>query len=1103
MDTTTILIDKRFQVALDDKDAFIGQGGVGSVYRGKDTTTNQPVAVKLLKRELTVGDPEMVTRFKLEGEALRQLNHPNIVKMLGADEVDGVNYLVMEYVSGGSLRDVLQEQSKLSLQRVLYIALDIADALTRAHRLRILHRDIKPDNVLMATDGTPRLTDFGMARMKGEPNITQDGAIVGTLAYLAPEVFRGETPDERSDIWAFGVMLWEMLLGKRPYDYGQPAQLINGILTEPLPDLEKLAPDLPTALVDLIYRMLSKEHAARIPSVRLIGAELEALIRGDRTTSLQPVVNVDDSTGRFDLSTSEMPKVPTSSTIKAPNNLPNQPTPFVGRERELADLQDLLDKSVNLITLNGAGGIGKTRLALAFAEKQLPIFHDGVYFVPFAPIEDTEYILPTIAESMQFTYGSDDGKQDLINYLREKKMLLVFDNFEHLTSAASIVSDIVKEAPNVCILVASRERLRLRGEQVYEVDGMILPRAKDETAERLSKLPAVKLFTLSAHRVMPDFELDSEETVHDVAEVIRLVGGLPLGIELAAAWLEALPLHEIVTEIESSLDFLETDLRDVPERHRSIRAVFDYSWNLMSEEEQQVFLKLSVFRGGFEREAAQKIAGASLRTLTNLVNKSLLTRDPNGRYVVQKMLRQYAAERFTGTKEQAETQDAHCLYYSEFTSRFDAPLNSPKENAAVEALDVEHENIRITWQHALKAGEYQVLDVMQESVHYYYLAHSWLRESYELFKGLADTMEKAGHKDATYWRARIRQVWTGGRFGKYDEAMRYATGAIEFFGGEDSPSTEVAHALNQISYIYMMQGDYDKAKYYAKKSIQGLEPGDDFVAYYMGLGNLGYTHYLASELQEARDIYEKLNQPAITDTYSPSGLAYGKNNLGEIVRDMGDFNRAKALFREAFDIFKSTNRKRGMAFTILNLGGVEFMQGDFATARSHYERAYELNWEIGDQYGLAHALSNLGNLASTADEQETAIKKYEDALRIRRNLGDKRGIADSLSDLARTHANIKHFDKAQELIAESLQIRIEIGDRVGQGQAYAGRGIAQLILGEFDLARADLEKAQVIGEETGYHFIRAQSYVGLGELERMAGHLDKSTSIFQKCTSHQ
>jgi serine/threonine protein kinase len=578
MNTTTTLINRRFQVALDDKSAFIGQGGVGSVYRGLDTTTQQPVAVKILKRELVAHDPEMVKRFEVEGEALRQLNHPNIVKMLGADDVDGVHYLVMEYVAGGSLRDLLEKHAKLTIQRTLYIALDVADALTRAHRLRILHRDIKPDNVLMAEDGTPRLTDFGMARMKGEPQITQDGAIVGTLAYLAPEVFQGEVPDERADIWAFGVMLWEMLVGQRPYHYSQPAQLINAILTEPLPDLEKAHPELPTALVDLIYRMLSKEHAARIPSVRLIGAELEALIRGDRTTSLQAVVKVEDSTGRFDISTGEFPKVPTSSTIKAPNNLPNQPTPFVGRERELDDLQKLIDSKANIITLNGSGGIGKTRIAVALAEKQLPYFHDGVYFVPFAPIEKAEYILPTIAEAIQFTYGTNDGKQDLVNYLCEKKMLLVFDNFEHLANEAGLVSDIVQAAPNVTIIVTSRERLRLRGEQVYEVDGMNLPTKKDETPEKLSELPAVKLFTLSARRVMPDFELDSKETVQDVAQVIRLVGGLPLGIELAATWLEALPLSEIVTEIERSLDFLETDLRDVPERHRSIRAVFDYSW---------------------------------------------------------------------------------------------------------------------------------------------------------------------------------------------------------------------------------------------------------------------------------------------------------------------------------------------------------------------------------------------------------------------------------------------------------------------------------------------------------------------------------------------
>jgi tetratricopeptide (TPR) repeat protein len=509
------------------------------------------------------------------------------------------------------------------------------------------------------------------------------------------------------------------------------------------------------------------------------------------------------------------------------------------------------------------------------------------------------------------------------------------------------------------------------------------------------------------------------------------------------------------------------------------------------------FLKLSIFRGGFEREAAQKIAGASLRTLTNLVNKSLLTRDPNGRYFIQKTLLQYAAERFANSAEKEPTRLAHCMYYAEFTSKFAAPLNSPKEQAAVEALDLEHENILVAWQHGLDGGEYQNLDVMQETLHYYYLAHSWLREGYDLFKELADKMEKAGYVDATYWRARIRQTWSGTRFGKYDEALQYATQAIEFFG-EDSHSTETAHALNQLSYVYMVRGDYEKAKEYARKSVVNIEPADDFVAYYMGMGNLGYAHYLSGELQQAREIYERLNMPETFETYSPSGVAYGKNNLGEIVRDMGEIKRAADLFQQAYEIFEQINNKRGMAFSILNLGGAHFVYGEYIKAKENYIRAYELYREIGDQHGLAHALSNLGNAAQFTGEYELAKGKYEESLRIRRSFGDKRGIADSLSDLAGIYVNLKQFEKAYQHISESLAIRVEIGDKQGEGSALAYRAMGELMLGYLDDAQKDFERARAIGDEVGDLWTRAQSYAGLGELACIREQFDEGLRYFKQ-----
>ncbi|MCP4428785.1 MAG: protein kinase [Chloroflexi bacterium] len=279
-----LILAERFVIS-DLENDLIGRGSMGDVYRGYDAQTGTAVAVKALKSDIVSGNPQLVERFVREGEALRQLNHPNIVKMLAAIEEADRHYLVMEYVSGGSLRDLLDDQNQLPLHRVLQIGLELADALTRAHHLNIIHRDLKPANVLLADDGTPRLTDFGVAHIGDRPRLTQSGALVGTLDYLSPEICNGEKQDARSDIWSFGVVLFEMLAGKRPFAAPSLAATLTAILTQPTPDIVQFRPDTAGALAELIRRMLEKELRQRTPSARLVGAELEAIVQGRETKS--------------------------------------------------------------------------------------------------------------------------------------------------------------------------------------------------------------------------------------------------------------------------------------------------------------------------------------------------------------------------------------------------------------------------------------------------------------------------------------------------------------------------------------------------------------------------------------------------------------------------------------------------------------------------------------------------------------------------------------------------------------------------------------------------------------------------------------------------
>ncbi|GAB5492915.1 MAG: hypothetical protein Phog2KO_31300 [Phototrophicaceae bacterium] len=1092
MTITKTVLNNRFQVDFEDPANFIGQGGMGTVYRGLDIQTQTPIAVKVLKGDLLQRDPELIQRFRREGQTLRQLNHPNIVKMLGSSEKQGVNYLLMEYVGGGSLRDILEDTPKLSIQRALYIALDITDALTRAHRLEVLHRDIKPGNVLLADDGTPRLTDFGMARVSGEPQITQDGAIVGTMAYLAPEAFKGEVVDERTDIWAFGVMLWEMIAGQRPFPQEQPAPLIQAIVTHPLPDLEKIRSDVPTALVDLIYRMLDKNRASRIPSARLIGAELEALIRGGSST-LQPVISVEDSTGRFDLETTEFPAPNKNNHFVAPNNLQHQPTPFVGREDELEKLQELLTGHASLITLTGPGGIGKSRISVALAEKSLSHYEDGVYNISLDCLESSNNVVNTIGENIGFSFGGGEPKTELLNYLREKHMLLVLDNFETVMDAADLIAEITATAPQVSLVVTSRERLRLRGEVVFDVDAMDVPTPKQETLEALQSFPVTKLFLQSAKRALPSFELNEDNT-GDVAEILRLVGGLPLGIELAAGWLEMMPIDEIVTEIENSLDFLETDLRDVPERHRSLRAVADYSWNLLNDDERDIFLKLSIFRSGFEREAAQKIAGASLRNLTNLVNKSLLVREPQGRYYVHKLLRQYGEERFKDHEEAMPTHMAFADYYIKLSQKLGEAMNTSKEQAAFEGFDKEIDNVRYLWRMGQTFEKFDKMNKLQDTLFDYYLGRSMFYEGAELFDNFANKMAQVGQEDAIYWRARTHQALFIVRQGDYDLAIQYANDALNFFDASHQHERVLAYIV--IGNALMFQGDYDHSIEILEQGYESL-PNESHWFYAAIMSSLGYVNFLKGDLLMARDIYATLLEKVTDENYAPSVIANVKNNYGEVLQRLGDYKRALQLFKESLEISKAPRNPRAIAIALLNISGIHFIQTDYERAEGLLEEGYALYREMGDRWGLAQALSNMGNIAMAKNDHETAHEKYNQALTIRRGLGERRGIADSLSDLAYCAMTQGANDISQTYFGESLEIRREIGDRIGEGSELAFRGIGNVLAGNHNKALKDLSLAQVIGEETGSPLIRAQAYSGLGEVALQQKNYDAATRYFK------
>lgn len=993
---------------------LIGQGGMGDVYRGVDTTTERSVAIKVLKAEAIAEQPAHLARFIREGDLLRQLNHPNIVKVLATIEQDGLHYIVMEYVGGGSLRDLLDEQPRLPVKRALAIALELSDALTRAHHLNIVHRDLKPTNVLLAEDGTPRLTDFGIAHLAGTAHVTQEGALIGTPHYLSPEAINQQELDGRADIWAFGVVLFEMLTGQHPFVGDTLTGLVIAILQQATPDLEELRPDTPVALVDLVYRMLEKDRNSRMPSVRLVGAELEAILHGTATGS--HVVKTESIPGSDAASRFGTPTPPVKGTTK--HNLPMEATPFVGRNDEMAELARLFaDDAVRLITILGPGGTGKTRLALEAAAAQLDKFTHGVYFVPLAslcvqcPDDD---LVATVADVVGCQFREEDRpgslrpgnnhERQLLDYLSQRSILLVMDNFEHLLSAAGLVTRILQAAPGVRVLTTSRERLNLQEETLIRIKGMDFP--DEGISENVLDYSAVKLFIQSAQRVRPGFALTTDETYaarmgrlmqstqHDpsgvtfaadeltyVARICRQVRGMPLGILLAAAWVEMLSPEEISREIDQNLDFLETEMRNIPDRHRSIRAVFETSWGQLSEAEHTLFMQLSIFRGGFTREAAQRVTGTGLRVLMSLVNKSLVERTPDGRYEIHNLLRQYAAERFDsspGARDQM--RDRHCGYYTELLYQQTIPIRKGNHQTAL----IEIENLRTAWGWAIETGNIAAIKKSLPGLAALYDTQTWYQEAKTTMDRAVEVLRMTrprGEQGITYGQALAFQGATYNQLNMPKEGSALMQQSMAILR-----RLRARRELAQVQMIAVTSGvfqDIVEERKALKESIEVFRELDMQLDLAQTLGILGMSYYRQNEIHEAQVSFEEAYRVFARNS-ARIGMAWTQSMLGLVIAAAGDYEKARSYFQESLAMWQTLGRPSGIGGVFTSWGIAAWTHGDYSEAKDMLEEALAVFRESGNVWHTANGLNNLGHPTVELGQYDEALSYYREALELTR-----------------------------------------------------------------------------------------------------------------------
>jgi predicted ATPase/transcriptional regulator with XRE-family HTH domain len=726
--------------------------------------------------------------------------------------------------------------------------------------------------------------------------------------------------------------------------------------------------------------------------------------------------------------------LPESKLIATPNvsspktNLPIFPTPLIGREHEVEQLRELLCNSqCRLLTLVGPGGIGKTRLAMESASHMQDFFADGVYFVSLASVSTTSFIVPMIADALGFIFQSasrNNPKSQLFSYLKEKEVLLLTDNLEHLLSGPGIevLSELLTNAPKVKLLATSRETLELQGEWVFEVHGLPIPHR--EWSGITVQDTSVELFLQRARRAYVGFS-PTQEDYPAIVYICQLVDGMPLGIELAAAWVRTLSCDEIAHEIEHGLDFLAVSARDIPTRHRSMRAVFDHSWKLLTEEEQQVLARLSVFRGGFRREAAEQVAEATLAVLSSLVTKSLIRRSGTGRYDLHDLIRQFAAEHFSGrVQEQTTTRARHSNHYLICFGQADEHLRSSTQRETLAELTLEIDNFRSGWDWAVNQGEFALLERTMRTFWMLYDIRGWLLEGIDMLEGAVSALERAHAStppDRTNQVA-LAHILTSHavlatRVGQQEQAQATLERSLEILRPLDEPRVLV-ETVTMMGLVNEFTGNFPRASEFYTEGLEiATRVGD---RWYVALCRL----LLAGEgslrlpMSKPEDAHERL-QAVVTDWRTigdPRLTAVALNNLSWMAVRLGRFDEAREALEESVLLNTSIGDRWNLGFAYRGLGLIAQAQGYHLQAVDMFRKSLDMFREIGARQDQARVLVEMSQSMFAMGNDTEAERGWREALYVTRETQGTFVALEALVGIAMLKMKHSRFEQALELL---------------------------------------------------------------------------------------
>lgn len=667
------------------------------------------------------------------------------------------------------------------------------------------------------------------------------------------------------------------------------------------------------------------------------------------------------------------------------NNLPALATSFIGREQELTQIKEKLDAPhIRLLTLHGLGGVGKTRLALQVAQQNLELFQDGVWYVDLVGLSSQQGVVYALAQTLMVSLqGIQSPKQQLIEAIKGKKMLLVFDNFEHLLDQASLLSELLSQAPQIKLLVTSREVLQLKEEWVYEVKGLGYPEHLFQENSSLlnnGRSSAIQLFMQRARQVHQGFDLTTQHP--SVVRICQLVEGMPLAIELATAWVRMLSCEQIATEIQRNLDFLTSTQQNRHDRHRSIRATFAYSWQLLSTAEQTALKNLSVFPSSFTTQAAEAVADVPLYVLFSLHNKSLIQTHSNGRYRLHELLRQFIAEKQTDPEP---TLEKLTDYYTTFLSECESDLFGGKQTETIQQIKQEIKNVYQAWHWGVGNGRFEALNQAFHSLYNYHAMQSLYAQGEQLFHyTLSYLPPEQTNPSANHLRVRLMA-----RRGEY----------LYMLSELSQAETQLKHALSLAQQLQM------------EEEIE------------MICQILGVVAYLQGEYEPAKVLLSKALEMAVLHG-NTHREAYIHMTLGAIEQALGNHQQANQQHQTSLALYQELDYQWGIAHSLRFLGVTAYHLGDHHTAQTHLQRSLHICQTIENKASMAMVLNALGNVSQALENPLQAYQQYQKSLTLSQESQVHLAQVTSLRNLGRV-ASLYSSQKADGYIHLAFQLAVK------------------------------------------------------------------------------